>query len=272
MPKPIAPLHLWHLASLDAPTVAVVWALAFAWAAHVGLPAWVPALLALGTFAVYVADRLLDVRSALRRRNLAPLRPRHRFHWRHRRLLAPLAGSAALAAAALIAALMPPPLRERNSVLAAAALVYFSRVHLPRRAAPRFPLISKELLVGLLFAAGCAAPTLLRLPAAQMSALLPAALFFAALAGLNCHAIDRWEAPSPGRILPLAFALAAAGLVLAAIVLPAQPRLAALLFSGALAAALLALLDCLRSRLAPLTLRASADLVLLTPLALLLAA
>ena len=45
-----APLRLWHLASLDAPTVAAVWGLAFAWAAHIALPRWIPALLALGTF------------------------------------------------------------------------------------------------------------------------------------------------------------------------------------------------------------------------------
>jgi len=52
------PLRLWHLASLDAPTVAVVWTLGFAWAASVRLPPWIPVLLALATWAVYVADRL----------------------------------------------------------------------------------------------------------------------------------------------------------------------------------------------------------------------
>ena len=60
-----APLALWHLASLDAPTVAVTWSLAFAWAAQVRLPGWIPLLLALACWAVYVADRLLDARAAL---------------------------------------------------------------------------------------------------------------------------------------------------------------------------------------------------------------
>jgi hypothetical protein len=59
-------LRLWHLMSLDAPTVAVIWSLSFAWAAGVHLPRWIPVLLALGTWAVYVGDRLLDTRSALR--------------------------------------------------------------------------------------------------------------------------------------------------------------------------------------------------------------
>jgi hypothetical protein len=47
-------------------------------------------------------------------------------------------------------------------------------------------------------------------------------------------------------------------------------RSAALVASGAVSALLLALLDRLRSRLTSLALRAAADLVLLTPLALLL--
>jgi hypothetical protein len=49
-----------------------------------------------------------------------------------------------------------------------------------------------------------------------------------------------------------------------------QPRSAALVASGAVSALLLALLDRFRSCLTPLALRAAADLVLLTPLALLL--
>jgi hypothetical protein len=47
-----------------------------------------------------------------------------------------------------------------------------------------------------------------------------------------------------------------------------QPRAAALLGTAAASALLLALLDRLRPRLTPLTQRALADLVLLTPLAL----
>ena len=61
------PLRFWHLASLDAPTVALVWSLGFAWAAGVGLPVWAPLLLALVAWAVYVGDRLLDARAGFRR-------------------------------------------------------------------------------------------------------------------------------------------------------------------------------------------------------------
>jgi len=267
-----APLALWHLASLDAPSVAVAWSLAFAWAAAIRLPAWIPVLLALTAWAVYIADRLLDARSA----NPAALRERHRFHHRHRHLLAPLAIAAAIAAVAIIFTLMPMAARERNSILAVAALAYFTRVHTPV-ASRNATLLNKEFLVGLLFTAACALPTFSRavaLPHAPIRPLAAATVFFALLAWLNCHAIDRWEAseqdPSKPQILASACLLALAGLLLASAFWSPQRRVADLAAAGAVSALLLALLDHLRNRLTPLALRAAADLVLLTPLALLL--
>ena len=271
-------LRCWHLTSLDAPTVAVVWSLAFAWAAPVVLPPWIPILLALAAWAVYVADRLLDARTAFRTANFASMRERHRFHHRHRRFLAPLALAAAAACASIVFFLMPAPARERNSVLGVAALAYFTGVHSSRRLAAfglsnRLPILRKELLVGLLFTAACVLPALSRTAGAKLLALPAAAVFFAMLAWLNCHAIDRWEKLEPVQrtsISSNAGLLAIAGVVLAAIVAPVQPRAAALLLTAAGSSLLLALLDRVRAHLTPLALRALADLVLLTPLALLL--
>ena len=267
-----APLRFWHLASLDAPSVALVWSLSFAWAAHVLLPLWVPALLVLAVWAVYVADRLLDARNALRCGNLQSLRERHHFHWRHRRSFLPLAVLAAMAAAFLVFDLMPTGARERNSVLAAASLAYFTRVHAARGFRPPFP---KELLVGLLFTAGCVIPTWSR-SAIPAPALLVPAVFYAILAWLNCDAIDRWEAGANNapqqRIAFTACMVAVAGLLAAVLLLHAQPRSAALLAAGAIAALLLALLDALRARLEHVALRAAADLALLAPLLLVPAA
>jgi hypothetical protein len=258
-------LRFWHLASLDAPSVALTWSLSFAWAARVRLPLWVPALLMLAVWAVYVADRLLDARNGLRSGNLLALRERHLFHWRHRRVFLPLAVVAAVAAAFLVIALMPTGARERDSVLAAASLVYFTRVLAGRGLRPTFP---KELLVGLLFTAGCVIPAWSR-SASPGATLLTPAVFFAILAWLNCHAIDRWEAAAnntaPQRIAFTACIVAVAGLLAAALLLHVQPRSAALLAAGAMAALLLALLDAVRGRLAPVALRAAADLALLTP-------
>jgi hypothetical protein len=269
-------MRLWHLASLDAPTVAVVWALGFAWATGVSLPLWLPILLALVAFAIYVTDRLLDARAAMRAGQFHRLRQRHAFHWRHRRLLIPLAAAAVCASAWMVLALMPVGALPRNSVLAAAALAYFSGVHAERRFPPMLatflsPFLSKELLVGLLFTAACVLPALSRAaPALSRWPLWASAAFFAALAWLNCHSIERWESVRPhAHTFSAAALLGVSGLLLATGLASTQPRPAALIAAGAASALLLALLHRLRLRLTPLALRAAADLVLLTPLALL---
>jgi hypothetical protein len=293
-------LAAWHLASLDAPTVAVVWSLAFAWANDRRLALWIPLLLALTTWAVYVGDRLLDARSGLRPPAQNALRERHYFHWRHRHLLLPLAVVAACCAAGIVLASMGPVARERDSVLAAAAFVYFSGVHLRHDSRPTLPrflrrLFSKEFLVGVLFTAGCVLPAWPRshVSTAAASSLWPfwiTAAFFAALAWLNCNCIARWEAADVARTTHrnrtqnepaklrsgvktnrfAAALLAAAGILLALAAHASHPRAAALIATGALSALLLALLDRTREHITPLALRAAADLVLLTPMVLLL--
>ena len=283
------PLHLWHLASLDAPTVAVTWTLAFASSFQVHLPLWLPITLALATWAAYIADRLLDAHRA--RVSLAgasdpcplipdlcSLRPRHHFHWKHRRLFIPLALFAGLAALTLVLINMPPAARERNSVLAAAALAYFTSVHNPwRLPSPKFRLrLPKELLVALIFTLACAVPTLTRIssriPTRRPELLIPI-LAFIALAWLNCQAIETWESATAAHnpIFPLAATLAASTALVVTIFLAAhQASIAALLAAAATSAALLAVLDRHRHRITPTTLRAAADLVLLTPLVLLI--
>ncbi len=256
-------MRFWHLTSLDAPTVAAVWSLAFAWMVRVRLPLWVLALQVLVVWTVYVGDRLLDARAGLRRWP-NELRERHFFHWRHRRIFAPLAGLSACAAAGIALHWMPVGARERDSVLAAASLAYFTRVHAATLRKRR--VFSKELLVGVLFTAGCALPAWSR---GDWRPLVVPILWFAALAWLNCRAIERWETGQQG-IARAARWTACAGIIAAAGMALAEPRGAALLAAGAFSAVLLAWLDRHRERIAPITLRAAADLVLLTP-ALLLA-
>ncbi len=200
-------MRFWHLASLDAPTVAVVWTIAFAWAAGAHLLFKAPLLLALAAWVVYVGDRLLDARTALRSEETSKMRHRHRFHWRHRRIFISLAVLAAASAVWIFLVLVPPFLRQRDSALAALALVYFTSVHSSRKLASWSPMLlapplpsilssfpAKELLVGLLFTTACALPSLSRLPASTPAALLLVPMaFFASLAWLNCHAIESWE-------------------------------------------------------------------------------
>jgi hypothetical protein len=287
-------LVLWHLTSLDAPTVAAVWSLAFAWCSGLHLHPWTPVLLSLTTWCIYVGDRLLDARKGLRFYSESGLRERHFFHWRHRRILLPLAIAAACIALAMVMALLPPIARERGSVMAIAALAYLSGVHLALgsdnfTATQRLTFPNKEFWVGLLFTAGCALPSWPRLHLAgtTQSALWPfwiPVACFAALAWLNCSCIAQWESAEkpPGLLhlhrgangsapmhLRLAILLAIFNTGLAASAFPAHPRTAALLACGAASAIILALLDCIRDRLAATTLRAAADLALLTPLVLL---
>jgi hypothetical protein len=270
-------LQLWHLASLDAPTVAVVWALAFAWAVGVHLATWVAPLLACGTWTVYVGDRLLDAYRAIRSQDLRALRERHYFHWRHRRSLIPAACITTAIAVALIVVRMPAGIRHRDSVLAAAALVYFSGVHstarlpvwlrnLVSRKLVSRKFVTKELLVGLLFTAGSIAPAIARVHFVDWP-LRACFAIFVLLAWANCSAIESWESSRMSlgvlrRTTVLALACFAASGALASV----NWRLSALACSAGISALLLALLDRKRAAISPLTLRALADLALLTPL------
>jgi hypothetical protein len=293
-----APLRLWHVASLDAPTVALVWSWGFAWAARVHLHAWAPLALCLIAWAVYIADRLLDAHAGMQFPPLHILRERHVFHWRYRRALAPIGLLAAAAAARLVFTRLPAGARLPDTALAAATLAYFSGVHTRGRFSSRIhglisPFSSRAFLIGVLFTAGCLLPVASQLahagtPAAAQALALPA-LFFACLGWLNCHAIGKWESrggaqPSRPRgrevLRPRGrettnadsrtgtrptWLIGISGALLALLLSPAEPRAAALLAAGAASAFLLGLLDRYGNRLTPLALRAAADLVLLTP-------
>lgn len=262
-------LRLWHLASLDAPTVAVVWTLTFAWAGRRSVSLWTMLLVAVVTWCAYVADRLLDARRGLREATHDQLRERHFFHWRHRGVLLKLAIIGAGAAIGIFTEATPPIEHARGSLLAAAALAYFSRVHSTRRPLllrwPRsFP--GKELLVGVLFTAGCVAAAwgaASRLTTWRLW-LPPAG--FAGLAWLNCTAIARWESGSASTVVRIfALGLAAIEMNLSLFTAGPAPRSAALLAAAAMSALLLAAVDCVRTRMTPLAVRCAADLALLTP-------
>jgi hypothetical protein len=272
--RPSGLLRLWHLASLDAPTVAIVWAWAFAWSAHIHLAAWPLVLLGLVVWTVYIADRLLDAQAGRRNPADHDLRARHHFHWRHRRILAPLAGVAALVAAAIVRRRVPVIALPQDSAVAIATLAYFSGVHgrlkLPGTLERLARAIgSRECLVGALFAAGCVLPAwsvdpASWGPASPLRLLVVPAIYFAALAWLNLRAITRWE--SGLRLGGITWALSGAGLLLAASLAAGQPRAAALVTAAAVSALLIGWLDSKSARLEPVTLRAAVDLVLLSPL------
>ena len=86
-----SPLALWHLLSLDAPTVAALWTLFVARSVHLMLPWTAPAAMFLAVWMIYAADRLLDARGLASgswqtgKLETGPvLEARHHFHDRQR--------------------------------------------------------------------------------------------------------------------------------------------------------------------------------------------
>jgi hypothetical protein len=284
----LAIFRWWHLLSLDAPTVAALWSWTFARSMGVNLPWTAPLLLALGTWLVYVADRILD--GLL----LAPpqLRERHFFYARHRAGTLITAAFATLALLWLIFTRMNPAARREDIVLFLAALAYFGLIHVwaPRSTSGIERWFPKELAVAFVFACAVAVPAWSRLTVHRTS-LIPLVSLFALLCWLNCVAIEKWEGWTkweqslPGRMSvsqPLQshsstrwaqhhLAYVACGIAVLAAIGSTLSLLSATSLSTAplyLACALSALLFLAfdRSHLDALDLRIAADLALLTPL------
>ncbi|HEV2577377.1 MAG TPA: hypothetical protein VGU25_09220 [Acidobacteriaceae bacterium] len=268
-----SPLALWHLLSLDAPSVACVWTIAVASAVGLHLPWTSPAAMFVAVWILYVADRLLDARSLDTHHAPHDLEARHIFHHRHRRaFLAGILISACLLSA-LLRTLDTHALRL-YVLLATLLAAYFLLIHARPDTAHRLP---KELAVGIFFPAAVFIPTVARLPQLRLD-LLPIAILLAATCSLNCLFLYAWEHPGPRthahsstrwatrHLVPLTCTIAALSLVycLRSSALLSAPRS---LIACILASSLLLLaLHYLRRRLQPIHLRALADLVLLTPL------
>lgn len=262
----------WHLLSLDAPTVAVLWAWSFARAIAAPASGIALAVLGLGTWLLYIADRLLDARPGSMR---GELHERHDFHARHRRAFL-VTGTLALVPLGWLIAIMPAAVRLEDAYLFAAAMVYFGAVHLPL---PHFHLSSvRNLVVAVIFAFASAVPAWSASTAAHSDLVWMVGLF-AALCWLNCAAIHVWENAGPSRrwslisTLALLVAAAAAMLMIAAL----RDHNVFVLLAGGLGSALLLFAldrDFSRGRrgpsghgeLSPLALRILADAALLTPL------
>ena len=254
----------WHLLSLDAPTVAALWSCFFVRAMHLHLSLLQALLLPLGTWLLYVTDRILD---GLRQSQPGLLRERHHFHARHRIAFVGAASFLAVLLAWSVLSYMRPETLRDDSYLGVFALLYLWAVH---RGASRLP---KELAVAVLFAAATAVPAWSRLGAGKEQ-LAPAIIFFALLCWINCVGIEKWEGGTlhattrwaslhlrPIVTMTALFSLAAA-------LLAPSPGLAAVYLAAMVSSGLLFALDARSSRLSPLHLRIAADAALLTPLAL----
>ena len=293
-----SPLALWHLLSLDAPTVATLWTLFIARCSHLTLPWTAPAAMFVAVWMIYAADRLLDARILDTHNHHPDLEARHRFHHHHRTAFLTLILIAALALADLLHHIDPRALHLYvllATLLAAWMLLIHARP-IPNGTTRRLP---KELAVGIFFPAAIFIPTLAHTTPTPNAihtlgwaanwlrpTLLPAAILFACVCTLNCLYLYAWEHPTLRLQAPttthsttrwatahlphLAIGILTLSTTTAAISLPLHALPAGLpALTCALSAAALLSLNILRHRLTPIHLRAAADLVLLTPLLLL---
>ena len=274
-------LHLWHLLSLDAPTVAALWTWFVARTTHVELPLTTLVSMFLAVWMLYAADRILDARQLFSNPlHNDDLEPRHLFHHRHATifLTSILASSAALAF--LLPHLFPEALRL-DAILAALLFGWFLLIHaraLPFSSAHRR--LPKEVAVGIFFPAAIFIPAIARRPDLRLTQL-PYALLFAAVCSLNCLSIYAWEHPQPHtrahwttrlstrHLRRLALTITLASLALTSISFATHTAYWPLALAATLSAAGLLTLDRHHLRISPLTLRAAADAALLTPLLLL---
>lgn len=269
--------HLWHLLSLDAPTVAAVWTCFVAHAAHVSLPPASAISMFLAVWMLYAADRILDARRLFSNPlDTHDLEARHLFHHRHATTFLSAILVCSVALAFLLPRLSPEALRL-CAILAALLSGWFLLIHARHSSSHRLP---KEIAVGIFFPAAIFIPTIARRPDLRLS-LLPDALLFAAVCSLNCLCIYAWEHPQPHisahwttrlsthHLRLFASAILFAGLALTTFSVLAKTAVWPLAFAASLSTLALLLLDSTHHRPNPLTLRASADLALLTPLLLL---
>lgn len=267
----------WHLLSLDAPTVATLWTSFIARVMDIRLSASSLFAIFLAVWAVYASDRLLDVRHRDPRDGglSKSLEARHLFHLRHRQFFL---GAIFLAALALIPLIvfMPPAVRDLYLVAGALLLAWLARIHVRRRSESTPESLPKEMAVGFFFSAAIFIPNIAQKPPLLAALFLPA-LLFANLCFLNCLFIFAWEHHDPTQstlrahgttrfgirfLKPIAVLSCGVPLLL----LLREHALSPILTALSLAPVLLLLLHRLRHRLAPITLRAAADLALLTPL------
>ena len=275
------PLALWHLLSLDAPSVAAVWTIAVASAVGLHLPWTSPAAMFVAVWMLYAADRLLDGRLLDARplptgQSPPELEERHRFHHRHRRAFLTLIAIAAIVLTALLRSIDPHAMRL-YSLLATLLGAWFLIIHarpLPGDGAHRLP---KELAVGIFFPAAVFIPTVARLPQLRLD-LLPIALLLAATCSLNCLYLYAWEHPThhtqahwstrwaTHHLVALTWTVAGLSLIYCLLSTPILSPRSALTTCILASSLLLLVLHHLRNRIAAVHLRALADLVLLTPL------
>ena len=268
-----------NLLSLDAPLVAVAWLYIFAKTWRVQYLPWVAYVsLGLVVWIIYASDRLLDV--AIRDGETETRTARHRFHCQYKRRFYPLILIAAITTVILVVTGIQSTIY--NYALMGGIMVagFFSLSIFSTKGPDELP-YTKNTLAGISFAYGTAMLAF-AYTGFEMNELLYSAEFicFAVLCILNISAIDLWQHASLttdvevkaidelALTLPLTL-LGAASLIFALKdgELTTRPFFYAILTG----AALLQILNRIRTRFSMDALRVLADVAMLVPLLIFLA-
>ncbi len=270
-----------NLLSLDAPLVAVAWLYIFAktwradyhpWEAYVslGLVVWM----------IYVMDRLLD--ASLLTTSSRKLQARHEFHHKHRKWFTIAAIIAGLTAMVLVVSYMSYVIYHYVFIGGVVVAGFFGLSMLSSQEVDEIP-HTKNILAGIGFSFGTATMAHVYLPAHDVYEMLMSPMFisFAVLCALNISAIDFWQharrssdveikaSDELALTVPLIL-LGAASLVLA---LRDQEMAVRPFFYAILSgAALLQILNRSRARFSMDALRVLADVAILLPFLVYLAA
>ena len=181
-----SPLRPWlwpNLLSLDAPLIALLWQALLA--QRYAVPLRPPGRIALflTVWAIYIADRLLDVRRPATTAESA----RHRFYRRNRTFATALLCCMLLVTAVIGAFWLRPAVLLNGLIPLAAVLVYLAALNLSGTRQ-----VAKELVVAFVFTTGTFLVAWTNDPASPLVLLAPAAAFFL-LCLANLTAIEKWE-------------------------------------------------------------------------------
>ena len=182
-----------NLLSLDAPLVAVVWLYLFARTWRLGYHPWEAYVtLGLAVWVIYVADRLFDV--SLHGNTPENLESRHRFHRDHRRFFRFSLLTVLLTAVFLVVTKMPMTIYKYLLLGGVMVAGFFGLSLLSNKTASEAPL-AKNVLAGVTFAFGTAMTAHIYRPELGLFDMLTSheVICFAVLCILNISAIDLWE-------------------------------------------------------------------------------
>lgn len=276
------PLWLYpNLLSLDAPLVAVAWLHVFAQTWRLGYHPWEAYItLGLAVWIIYVADRLLDISLAGGVRS--KLQARHRFHQRHQKRFKIVLAIACVATIAMVIGKMPVSLFS-NLIPAGVLVAGFFGLSMLSSQDPNVVPHSKNVIAGVTFAFGTAMTAHLYRSEYGIYDMIFSREFvcFSVLCVLNISAIDLWEHAARSRdpeiksrdeltlTLPLAL-LGGASLLYA--VLDDEQSSRPFFYAILTGAALLHVLNRSRARFSMDALRVLADVALLIPVLVFIAA